>query len=323
MNRRSFITLVGGAAAIWPHSARAQQHPVLGVLSGTTYDEREFVAIRKGLGEAGYAENRNLTILYRSAEGHYDRLPSLAADLVEHKVRVLLAVGGTVSALAAKAATTTIPIVFSNGGDPVKVGLVPSLNRPGGNVTGVSFFVTALGAKRLEVLRELVPKASAVGLLANPANPNLESELNDVQTAARTLKLQIKVQNARDEKEIDAAFTSFAQERLNSVIIAADAFYLNRRTQLAALAARYALPAMYPVREHVMAGGLVSYGTDRNDAYRQGGIYVGKILNGAKPVDLPVMQSTKFELVINLKTAKALSLAVVPTLVARADEVIE
>jgi putative ABC transport system substrate-binding protein len=325
MRRREFIALLGGAAAAFPYAARAQQGamPVIGVLSGTSYDEREFAAVRKGLAENGYVEGKNLTIEYRSAEGKYDRLPALAAELVRLKVRVILAVGGTVSAVEAKAATATIPVVFANGSDPVKVGLVPSLNRPGGNVTGVSFFVTTLGAKRLDLLRELVPNAAMIGFLANPANPNLESEMKDVQEAARTLRRQIVVQNAASEREIDTAFANFAQTRVHAIIAAADAFYLSRRVQLAEQAARHAIPAIYSVRDHAVVGGLMSYGTDRLDAYRQGGVYVAKILKGSKPADLPVMQSTKFEFVINLKTAKALGLAVSPQILARVDEAIE
>ena len=326
ISRRQIIgTMLGGAAAGWPLGARAQAPalPVIGLLSGTPYDDRELGAIRKGLGETGYVEGRNVTIVYRSAEGQYDRLPALAAELVRLKVAVILAVGGTASAVAAKAATATIPIAFANGGDPVKVGLVPSLNRPGGNVTGVSFFVTTLGAKRLEVLRELAPTAAAIGFLVNPTNPNIAAEADDVQEAARALNLQLHVENATNDQDIDAAFASFGRRRVGAVILAADAYFLSRRAQLAALAARHALPAMYAVREHAVAGGLVSYGTDRNDAYRLGGVYAGKLLKGEKAADLPVTQSTKFELVINLKTAKALGLNVSPTLVARADEVIE
>jgi putative ABC transport system substrate-binding protein len=317
--------MVGCAAMAWPRQGRAQQPamPVIGLLSGNQFDDRELAAVRRGLGESGYVEGRNVAIERRSGDGHYDRLPALTAELVNRRVNVILAIGGTASAVAAKAATTTIPIVFSNGGDPIRVGLVASLNRPGGNITGISFFVTTLGAKRLELLHDLVPTATAVGFLANPGNPNTESEMTDVQAAARVLGRRIHFQKASGEAEVDAAFANFVKNRMNAVVVGSDAFFLNRRDQLAALAARYALPMMCDVREHAVAGSLVTYGTDRNDAYRQSGIYAGKVLKGEKPADLPVMQSTKFELVINVKTAKALGLTVAPSLLARADEVIE
>ena len=325
MNRRECIVMAACATVAWPQQVCAQlpAMPMIGLLSGNQFDDRELTAVRRGLDEAGYVEGRNVAIERRSANGHYDRLPDLTADLVNRRVSVILAIGGTASAVAAKAATTTIPIVFSNGGDPIRVGLVASLNRPGGNITGISFFVTTLGAKRLELLRDLVPTANTIGFLANPGNPNAESETTDVQGAARVLDLRIHLQNASSEAEVDAAFANFAQNRMNAVVVGSDAFFLNRRDQLSALAARYALPMMCDVREHAVAGTLITYGTDRNDAYRQGGIYVGKVLKGEKPADLPVMQSTKFELVINVKTAKTLGLTVAPSLLARADEVIE
>ena len=325
MNWREFIVMAACATVAWPHQVCAQlpAMPVIGLLSGNQFDDRELTAVRRGLDEAGYVEGRNVAIERRSANGHYDRLPDLTADLVNRRVSVILAIGGTASAVAAKAATTTIPIVFSNGGDPIRVGLVASLNRPGGNITGISFFVTTLGAKRLELLRDLVPTANTIGFLANPGNPNAKSETTDVQGAARVLDRRIHLQNASSEAEVDAAFANFAQNRMNAVVVGSDAFFLNRRDQLSALAARYALPMMCDVREHAVAGTLITYGTDRNDAYRQGGIYVGKVLKGEKPADLPVMQSTKFELVINVKTAKTLGLTVAPSLLARADEVIE
>jgi putative ABC transport system substrate-binding protein len=330
VNRRQLIGLLGGAASLpslhRPYVAHAQQSatmPVIGLLSGNQLDERELTAIRQGLGEAGYLEGKNVSIEYRSAEGRYDRLPGLSAELARRPVTLILAIGGTASALAAKAATSTIPIVFANGGDPVQVGLVPSLNRPGGNITGVSFFVTILGAKRLELLRELMPDAQMVGYLANPANSSVRTEGADIEAAARTLGLKLHVENAATEGDLDAAFAGFVAARVGAVIVAADAFFLSRRARLAALAARHALPAICDVREHALAGGLISYGTDRIDAYRQGGVYAAKVLKGEKPADLPVMQSVKFELVINLKTAKALGLAVPRMLLALADEVIE
>jgi putative tryptophan/tyrosine transport system substrate-binding protein len=325
--RRQFISLLGGAAALSlarPLPLCAQQPtPTIGLLSGNRFDERELAAVRKGLAETGYAEGRNVVLEYRSAEGRYDRLPALAAELERRPVTVIVAIGGTASAVAAKAATTTVPIIFANGGDPVRSGLVPSLNRPGGRVTGVSFFVTTLGAKRLELLRALVPRVMSIGFLINPANPNAASEMEDVKAAALALNLQIQVQNAPSERDLETAFAAFVAQRLDAVIVAADAFFLSQRAELAALAVRHALPAMCDVREHVLAGGLISYGTDRIDAYRQGGVYTGRVLKGEQPSDLPVMQSTKFELVINLKTANALGLTIPPTLLAIADEVIE
>ncbi len=324
MRRREFMTLLGGTAVAWPLEALAQPAmPIIGLLSGNRFDDRELAALRQGLNEVGYVEGRNVAIEYRSAEGQYDRLPPLAAALAARPVALIVAIGGTVSAVAAKAATATIPVVFSNGGDPVKAGLVPSLNRPGANVTGVSFFVTTLGAKRLELLRELVPSGTATGFLANQGNPNVDAETADVQTAARALGQQIEVRSASDDREIDAAFAWFARQKVNAVIVAADAFFLSRRNQVAALSVRHVLPTMCDVREHAVAGSLMSYGTDRIDAYRQAGVYAGKVLKGERPADLPVMQSTKFELVVNLRTAKALGLAVPGTLLALADEVIE
>ena len=324
MRRREFITLLGGAVMAGPVLAHAQPLPHrVGLLSGNHFDERELAAIRTGLAEAGFRDGRDVTIEYRSAEGQYDRLPALAAELVRRPVDLILAVGGTASAIAAKAATSTIPIVFANGGDPVNAGLVPSLNRPGGNVTGVSFFVTTLGAKRLEILRGLVPTAKSIGFLVNPSNPNVASEMKDVQTAGHALGLELHIQNARTTQDFDAAFTALVTHGVSAIIMSADAFFLSERTRLAALAAQHRLPTMGDVREHALAGALVSYGTDRHDAYRQGGVYAGRVLKREKPADLPVMQSTKFELVINFKTAKALGLDVPTSLLATADEVIE
>jgi putative ABC transport system substrate-binding protein len=327
MHRRKVITLLGGAAAAWPVAARAQQPalPVIGYLSGQPAAEAEalLIAFRRGLNETGYVEHRNVGIEYRWAGGQYDRLPAFAADLVRRQVSVIVATGSSAPALAAKAATATIPIVFATGGDPVKLGLVSSFNRPGSNVTGVSFLVNALGTKRLELLHELVPAATAIGYLVNPTNPNAQSETSDVQAAARMLGLQLHVENASDDREIDAAFPRFVQQRVGALYVAGDAFFLARRDHLSALAARHALPASYSVRDNVVAGGLMSYGTSIIDAFRQAGVYAGRVLKGEKPADLPVMQPTKFEFVINLKTAKALGLDVPAKLLALTDEVIE
>ena len=323
MTRREFITLVGGATA-WPLVARTQPTmPVIGILCGTRFDEGELSAVRKGLAEMGYVEGSNVLIEYRSAEGDYNRLPALAAELVDRRVALIIAIGGAVAAVTAKAATSAIPIVFSNGGDPIRLGLVPSMNRPGGNVTGVSFFVVTLGEKRLALLRELIPTAKAIGYLANPANASVEAETADVRRAAPSLKLQIYVRNAGSDRELETAFAGFVEQGIEGVIVGSDAYFLSRRDQLASLVLKHSLPAICDVREHVLAGALISYGTDRTDAYRQGGIYAGKVLKGERPADLPVMQSTKFELVINAKTAKALRVIIPERLLAIADEVIE
>jgi putative ABC transport system substrate-binding protein len=327
IGRRGFITLLGGATAAWPIEARAQQPamPVIGFLSGRSLEDSEHMmaAFGHGLIDQGFAEHQNVRIEYRWADGQYDRLPALAADLVRREVAVILAVGSVPSPLAAKAATSTIPIVFVVGGDPVKFGLVATLNRPGGNVTGVSVLSGPLTAKRLELLRELVPHAGVLGCLVNPANPEVDSQLMDMRAAARMVRQEILILNASVDHDLDAAFATLARERAAGLLLGNDAFFVLRRNQLSALAARHAIPTVYFLREFAAAGGLMSYGDILSDAYRQVGIYVGRILKGTKPADLPVQQSTKVELVINLKTAKALGLEVPPTLLARADEVIE
>ncbi|HEX9324732.1 MAG TPA: ABC transporter substrate-binding protein [Xanthobacteraceae bacterium] len=325
MRRREFVTLLGGAVATWPLAARAQQPalPVIGFLNAASSDGyAHYVAgFRQGLAEAGYIESQNVAIEYRWAEGQYERLPALAADLVHRQVAVIVA--NTPAAMVASAVTTTIPIVFSSAIDPVKAGLVASLNRPGGNITGVANFDDVLGAKRLELLRELVPKAEMIGLLINPNNPNAETIASRLQEAARTLGQQIRILNASTEGEVDAAFATLAELRIGAILVASDPFFVSRRDQIVALAARQALPAIYQFREFPVGGGLMSYGASLADAYRQLGVYTGKILKGAKPAELPFQQVVKVEMIIKLKTAKALGLTVPLSLLGRADEVIE
>jgi putative tryptophan/tyrosine transport system substrate-binding protein len=328
MRRRYFITLLGGAAAAWPLAARAQQSamPVIGFLhpaSPESYAD-QLRAFRQGLKEAGFVEGENVAIEYRWAEGQNDRLPALADELVRRRVAVIAAAGGPNSTLAAQAATTTVPIVFVTGQDPVRLGLVTSLARPGGNLTGINFFTVELVAKRLELLRELLPGAMRIAVFVDPANAaTTESTLRDVEAAARVMRLQIQVLKASTSREIEAAFTSFVGERPDALFVGISTFFTARRVQLAQLAARHAVPAIYPDRLHAEVGGLISYGASLTDAYRQVGIYTGRILKGAKPADVPVVQSSKFELVINHPTARMLGLTVPPSLLARADEVIE
>jgi putative ABC transport system substrate-binding protein len=321
--RRAFITLLGGAAA-WPLAAREQQQTValVGLLTASGQDDRWLGALRQGLKETGYIEGRNLAIKHRSADGHFDRVPALAAELVADPAALIIAIAPS-AALAAKAATATIPIVFLTGADPVELGLVSNLSRPDGNLTGVNFLVKTLAAKRLELLRELVPGTTLIGFLSNPTNPASEAEIRDVQAASRALGLQLQILHANSERNIETAFASFAQQHINAILVAGDSFFLSRRDQLIAAAASHAIPTSYQVREFVAAGGLISYGTDPMDAYRLAGVYAGRILKGETPTDLPVQQSVKFELVINVKTAKALGLTVPDKLLAIADKVIE
>jgi putative tryptophan/tyrosine transport system substrate-binding protein len=327
MKRREFVALLGGAALAWPLAARAQRAaiPMIGYLSSFPADINPVFtqAFRKGLNDAGIVEGRDVTVEYRwDEDGRYDRLPMLAADLVGRGVAVLFA-SPIPAALAAKAATTTIPIVFAIGSDPVETGLVASLNRPGGNVTGATFLSVALGAKRLELLRDLIPKLASIGLLVNPSNPNATPQTNDMQAATNAFGLQLNVQKASSQSDFENAFATLARQRTDALVISADPFFISHRDQLVALAARHSMPAIYYAREFPAAGGLVSYASSFADSFYQAATYVGRILKGEKPADLPVMQPTKFELVINLKAAKALGLDVPPTLLARADEVIE
>jgi len=319
--------MLGGAVVAWPLSARSQKStmPVIGFLSsGSPAQWTSFVsAFRQGLNEVGYIEGKNIGIEFRWAEGHYERLPELAANLVSRQVAVVVASGGTGPALAAKAATPTIPIVYTGVPDPVGRGLVASLGRPGGNVTGVSFLAVELNAKRMELLHELVPKATVIAVLVNPDNPSAESNVKQAQGNARSFGQQLRVLRARTERDIDAAFATLVPLRAGALVVGTDPLFGSRREQLVGLAARYAVPTVFFIREFVTDGGLMSYGPSLFEAYRQAGIYTGKILNGSKPADLPILQPTKVELVINLKTAKALGLTIPQPLLQRADEVIQ
>lgn len=326
MRRRAFIGLLGVVMA-WPVATRAQQSamPVVGYLNSGSPDTFAHLvtAFRQGLKDAGYIEGQNVVIEYRWAEGRYDQLPVLAADLVKRQVSVIAATGGDQSAVAAKAATTSIPIVFIAGGDPVIQGLVSSLNRPGANLTGVFFLTGAIESKRLGLLRELIPNTAIIGVLLNPNSPAAELELRDIPDAARAIGQRIVILEAGNERDIDAAFASLVQRQIGALLVASDPFFSNRRDQIVALATQYSLPTIYFSREFAAAGGLMSYGANLADAFWQAGIYTGRILKGEKPADLPVMRPTKFELVVNLKTAGSLGLTVPPSLVALANEVIE
>ena len=325
MKRREFITLLGGAAT-WPLAVRAQQSapPVVGFLhSGLEAQSVTLIGFRKGLNEAGFVEGRNIEIQKRFAEGHYDRLPAMAADLVKRQVALIFTAGGAQAALAAKSATVTIPVVFAIGSDPVQFGLVESLNRPGGNMTGVSFFTTTLETKRLGLLSELVPTARTFGILVNPKNETAENQLKDIAQGALALGRPITILKATNELEIEAAFVSFEQQKIEALLVASDPYFNGQRTKIVALAARYNLPAIYEWREFAEAGGLASYGTNLLDVNCLAGIYVGRVLKGEKPADLPIVQATKFEFVINLKAAKTLGLSVPPGPLSAVDEVIE
>jgi putative tryptophan/tyrosine transport system substrate-binding protein len=327
MQRRDFITLLGGAAAAWPLAARAQQAgvPVIGWLNSTSLEATKagIAAFRRGLAEVGIVDGQNAAIEFRWAEGRYDRLPALAADLVRRRVAVIATTSGLAPALAAKASTTTIPIVFTVGGDPIEFGLVSSLSRPGGNLTGISILNVELAPKRLELLHELVPTATAMALLVNPTNPNAETQSKEVQAAAQTLGIELHILRASADRDLDAIFASLAQLQIGGLIIGADIFFVSRIEQITASALRDSVPTISQYRDFAVAGGLMSYGGDNVDVARLAGVYAGRVLKGEKPADLPVQQSTKIELIINLKTAKAFGITVPITLLARADEVIE
>jgi len=328
MKRRAFITLLGGAAAAWPLGARAQQAamPVIGFVSNTSFNERQHhvAAFRDGLNDAGYVEGKNVAFEFRWVEHYLDSLAPMVADLISNRgVAIIVASGSPAVALAAKAATGTIPILFATSGDPVRLGLVASFNRPGGNATGVNLFSADLVAKQIELLRELVPQTAAISVLINPENPNAETERGQAQAAASALGVEVHILSATKENEFDSAFVTLVQQRPSALLVSFDAFFFTHRDQLVALAERHRVPSIYHQSEFVAAGGLMSYGSSLRDAYRQNGIYAGRILKGEKPADLPVVRPTKFELVINLKTAKALGLTVPDKLLALADEVIE
>jgi putative ABC transport system substrate-binding protein len=326
MRRREFVTLLGASAVAWPLAARAQQSamPVIGYLgAGSPLSTSGALAMfRQSLGEAGYVEGRNVAIDYRFADGNYDRLPALAAELVRRQVALIVAIPSP-AAIAAKATTATVPIVFIAAEDPARLGLVASLARPGGNATGASLLFAEVGPKQLGLLRELVPTATRIGLLINPGNANAADVIKDMTAAGAATGVQIEVVQASNNLEIDAAFTLLVRKRADGLVVGADSFFFNRRLQIATLATRHAIPAVYNAREYAEAGGLMSYATSLVEAFRQVGIYTGRVLQGAKPADLPVVQSSKFEFVINLSTARALGIEVPPTLLARADEVIE
>lgn len=327
MRRREFISLIGGAAAAWPLAARAQQRaalPVIGFLKNTAADAStlQVASFQQGLNEMGYTDGRNVAIEYHYADNHYDRLPALAADLVRRQVSVIMAAGDD-PAVAAKAATPTIPIVFAVAGDPIQLGVVANLNRPGGNVTGVSFFSTTVTSKRLGILHELVPNAAVFGLLANPSNASAKAEVNEAEAAAHVIGCEFLVSEVGSTNDIDTAFGTLVQRGAGAILVAGDALFINRHEQIIALAAHYAVPVSYNLREYVQAGGLMSYGADISDIYRLTGVYTGRILRGVKPTDLPVMLPSKFPLIINLKTAKALGLTIPSGILAIADEVVE
>jgi putative ABC transport system substrate-binding protein len=325
IGRRQFLSTLGATAAAWPLAARGQEPvPVIGYLGSSSLivSTDQLAGIRQGLKEAGYIEGQNVTIEFHWADGHYELLPEMAADLVGRKVSIVFA-GGLPAAIAAKAATATVPIVFVVGADPVTSGIVPSLNRPGGNVTGVSQFYGALGGKRLELLRAIAPTATTIAVLSDPNNPNAKSHLSDVQTAAAAMRQKIEIATARTEGEIAAAFATFVRGQARALLVADDPFFTTRRDQIVSLAAQQNLPAIYYAREFAAAGGLISYGSSSRENNRLAAVYVGRILKGAKPEDLPVLQPTQFELIINLKTAKALGLTIPQSLLATADEVIE
>jgi putative ABC transport system substrate-binding protein len=326
MKRRQFIVLLGGTTLVWPLVARAQQSaiPVVGFLHYASPDTFAHIAeaVRRGLKEAGYVDGQNIVIDYRWADGHYDRLPALAAELVRRQVTVITA-GGSVAAAAAKAATAVIPIVFTSGADPVWSGLVSSLSRPGANLTGVSLIAAELAVKRLEVMRELLPYARAVAMIVNPNYPGAEREVTEVEAAGHLMGLQIQKVTAGSEVALETAFATISQMRVDAVTVGTDGFFVTRREQIVALAARYAVPGIYPFPDFPAAGGLASYGASLADAYRQAGVYTGRVLKGAKPADLPIMQPVKFELVINLKAAKVLGITIPAMMLSRADELIE
>jgi putative tryptophan/tyrosine transport system substrate-binding protein len=327
IGRRKFLSLLGGTAAAWPLAARAQQQsqPVIGFISSRSPDEStpDVAGFRQGLAQAGYVEHQNVAIEYRWAENRYEQLPALAADLVKRQVAVITAVGGPVTALAVRAATKTIPFVFISGVDPVKLGLVANFARPGGNATGVNMFITAVEAKRLGLLRGLVPSASRIAVIVNPNSPELDSQLSDVQTASRAMGRELQIWRVGAEGEFDTAFATLAQASVEALLVAADPFFNSQRERIVALAAHHKIPAIYEARGYAVAGGLMSYGPSVPDMYRQVGVYTGKILKGVKPSDLPVIQPTALELIINLKTAKTLGLTVPSTLLATAEEVLE